>query len=386
MQHQANNPLEDFSEIITIRHQLHRLAERSGAEEKTNAFIYQKLKQLKANKIIGRIGGYGLAAVFKGKKSGPRVMFRADIDALPIAETNNFDYASENHGVSHKCGHDGHSAILLGLARQLSLNPPEKGEVVLLFQPAEETGMGANAVIDDKQFETIVPDFAFALHNLPGFEKHGIIWRDGVFAAASKGLQLMLKGRTAHASQPETGKSPACAMAEIIQAFVELNELGPEDDYYSAVTVTHARLGNEAVGTAPGEAIVWATLRSYKDDLLENLGEKCMKIAAAIAEKHGLGHSIGWQEPFLATVNSPGLNEVLLEAAKTNHLQLIEKKRPFRWSEDFGHFGMCTKTCLFGLGAGIGQPDLHNPDYDFPDELIETGVRLFDRMRRITNG
>lgn len=386
MHENTDNTAFPIEELINIRHQLHRLAELSGEEKHTSKAILRQIKKYKPDQLITRIGGYGLAAVYKGQQAGPRLLFRADMDALPIEEINELAYKSQNKAVSHKCGHDGHSTILIGLAAILHKNPPAKGEVVLLFQPAEETGMGANQVIADEKFKQVKPDFAFALHNLPGFEKGQIIWRNSTFAAASIGLQLELTGRTAHASQPETGISPAVAMAEIIQAFQALNVTHPDDDHFAGLTITHAQLGERAVGTAPGRALIWATLRSYQDTLLADLQEQCVSIARNCATKNNLKLLIDWQEPFAASVNIDELNHYLVQAARNLKYPIEEKQNPFRWSEDFGHFGNETKTCLFGIGAGEDQPALHNPDYDFPDDLIMQGAQLFDAIRKQITG
>ncbi len=382
-------PFNDNSTIrglISFRKQLHRLAELSGQEKKTSRAIAERLLQYKPDELLTGLGGYGLVARYKASKPGPRLLFRADMDALPISEDNNFDHRSVTENVSHKCGHDGHSTILLGLAAALHTNPPARGEVILLFQPAEETGMGANEVISDPGFDSIKPDFAFALHNLPGFEKNKIIWRDGNFASASVGIKIELNGRTAHASQPETGISPAIALANIIRGLQSLNAQNIKQSDYACVTLTHARLGEKAVGTAPGHAIVWATLRSYKDSVLNMLKERSVKIAQEQAHAFKLNMSYDWQEPFAATVNHPECTAVLKEVISKNGFMEQEIEWPFRWSEDFGHFGPLTKTCLFGLGAGNDHPSLHNPDYDFPDEIIRAGIEVFDAIRNHITG
>jgi amidohydrolase len=368
-------------DLIKFRHQLHRLTELSGKEIKTSQAIIEKLRQYNPDELFTGIGGYGIAACFRGSTPGPRLLFRADMDALPIAAYNDFDHQSHTTGVSHKCGHDGHSTILVGLAATLRSMPPAVGEVILLFQPAEETGQGAHAVIADTQFEHFKPDFAFALHNLPGFKQNTIIWRDGTFASASVGVKIELTGRTAHASQPETGLSPATAMANIIRSFQTLNTQQAEHADYACVTVTHARLGDEAVGTAPGHAHVWATLRSFKDNVLAMLKIRCVEIAEEQATAFGLQMQHSWQEPFAATVNHPDSTTVLNEVINKLKLPNQQMEWPFRWSEDFGHYSPITKTCLFGLGAGENHPALHNPDYDFPDELIQSGVDVFNAIR-----
>jgi len=177
--------------IIELRHILHENAELSGKEVKTNAILNEFLEKLNPDVHIRNIGGNGIAVVFKGKEPGKRVLIRGDIDALNIPEGGRH--------CSHRCGHDGHASIIAGLAEKLSKNRPEKGEIVLLFQPAEETGQGAKAVIADPQFGQIKPDMAFALHNIPGYAKNTILLRKGCFAAGSLGLKLIFDGReTAH--------------------------------------------------------------------------------------------------------------------------------------------------------------------------------------------
>jgi len=385
----TNKPLSDsnidLQHLTAFRRILHKLAELSGEEKETNRIINEALSKTKPTIHIKNIGGYGIAVVFKGEATGQRILFRADIDALPIQEVNNFDYRSVARRVSHKCGHDGHSAILYGLALQLMRQKPKRGEVVLLFQPSEETGEGADRVMSDQSFALIKPDIAIALHNLPGFAKNSIVLKDDVFAAASVGLKLNFQGRTAHASQPETGKSPALAMAELIVQLQEIADRETNSDPFSLLTITHARLGDEAFGTAPGKASCWVTLRSFDQKKFETLKDNCVQKSRAIATKHHLGFDYSWHEAFAATVNDSKINQLVKSAAESYHLQLIYLEKPFRWSEDFGNYSQMAKTVLFGIGSGEDCPALHNPDYDFPDEIIPTGVRMFEHIcRQIT--
>lgn len=180
---------QETEKLVRLRHELHANPELSGQENNTAKRLLDFLKTLNPDQILQNLGGNGIALVFKGKAPGKRVLFRADMDALPIQEKNELSYASKNTGVAHLCGHDGHSSILAGFALVLNKKRPEKGEVILLFQPAEETGKGALQVINDPQFESIKPDMAFALHNLPGFERHTIVLREQTFAAASVGIK-----------------------------------------------------------------------------------------------------------------------------------------------------------------------------------------------------
>ncbi|PKP52423.1 MAG: amidohydrolase [Bacteroidetes bacterium HGW-Bacteroidetes-1] len=376
----------NYKKVIDLRKKLHQIAELSGSEHQTNLFLNEHLTHFQPDKFIEKIGGYGLAAVFSGKEPGPRTLFRADIDALPIEEINNFEYRSITSNVAHLCGHDGHSAILLGLAQALHRFPPLKGEVVLLFQPAEEIGKGAHQVIQDILFHTIYPDYAFALHNLPGFKNGAVVMRDKVFASASVGLQILMKGRHAHASQPETGLSPAKALIELMKEMIAYDEGLNKDEKYALLTITHVRLGDQAFGTAPGEALLQATLRSFDDMKLDDMRHYWSLRSAEVCKNYHLELTLSWHEYFPATVNDISATAFVSNAASKLGMHIISPDHPFRWSEDFGHFASVAPCCLFGLGAGIDHPNLHNSDYDFPDSLIQPGIELFENVIRQING
>lgn len=366
-----------MKDIIQLRHLLHAQAELSEQEKETNRIVNEWISNTNPDLLIEKIGGYGLAALYKGKQSGKRVLLRADIDALHIPEPNVMDYRSQHEGVSHKCGHDGHTAILCGVAQKLSQCRPEKGEVVLLFQPAEETGQGAKAILRDPQFEQILPDAAYGLHNLPGFEAGQILVRKGCFAAASFGLKLIFDGKTAHASQPETGKNPSELLAVLIHQLEKKRELLKEVKPLTTFVITHAVLGEETFGVAPGHAEIWLTLRSFDDKNLELLADQVIALCQAKAKDYLFDFQFTMHEAFAAT-NSDDANVIVMEnAAKCLNLSLGHLREPFRWSEDFGRFGAVCPIGFFGLGSGYAQPALHNPEYDFPDAILETGIAMF---------
>ena len=252
----------------------------------------------------------------------------------------------------------------------------------LLFQPAEETGAGAAAVIADPEFAPLRPDFAFALHNLPGLPLGTVGIRPGAFNFASEGLRIRLEGKTAHASQPEAGLSPAQALCELVTGLPGLPaQMGLTSDE-ALVTLVHARLGEAAFGIAPGEADVWATLRSVNDDLQGRLMQAARDVAKQASEKYGLSLQLGTEDRFAACHNHQDATGYVERAFQAEAVTVAPVERPFRWSEDFGLFGSVAKSALFVLGAGENQPRLHNPDYDFPDALIPIGVRLFERIAR----
>lgn len=363
-------------QLIELRKELHKYPELSGKESQTAKRIIEFAERFNPDEIISKVGGEGVLVIFEGEQKGKTILIRCDLDALPIDEENAFEHKSVYENISHKCGHDGHMSIVSGLIPILSENKIKKGKVVLLFQPAEETGQGASLVLSDAKFTKLKPDFAIALHNLPGFEKNQIIIKKDVFASASKGLIIRLKGKTSHAGEPERGITPSLAVAELIQEITALPKNKIIQDF-SLVTIIHSRIGERAFGTTPGYAELMATLRSYKDEDINKLTDLSEQLINRIAADHKLKYEIEWVEEFPSTKNDNDCVEIISQCAEENNLRINEIDKPFRWSEDFGHFTHNYKGALFGLGSGINQPQLHNPDYDFPDEIISTGTKMF---------
>ncbi|MFD2201653.1 amidohydrolase [Shivajiella indica] len=363
-----------ITKLSSFRKKLHQYPELSGEEKETAKRVLDFFKEIQVDKTLKGLGGTGLAFVFEGKEPGPSSLFRCELDGLPIKEENDIPHKSTISGKSHVCGHDGHMAIICGLGLELVKNRPKKGKVILLFQPAEETGEGAYAVIQDPKFKEIKPDYAFALHNLPTFESHQIILKKGAFAAASTGMIIHFKGRNSHSAHPEAGNSPAVAMSKTI---VALERLPDAMKKFTLVTVIHARLGEIAFGTTPGEATVMATLRAFENETRDLLVTYAEKLCTQIAKEYGLEVSFDYTEKFAATHNDPEAWEYGNQAAKKLGLKTKHARIPFRWSEDFGLFSSHTKTLLFGLGSGKKQPQLHESNFDFPDDLIPTGVDMF---------
>lgn len=372
----------DTAELVSLRRELHRRPELSSQERETAARIVAELERCGADEILTDLGTHGVAAVYDSGAEGPTVLFRCELDALPITEISTFGWRSEIDGKGHLCGHDGHMAILCGLARHLAANRPARGRVVLMFQPAEETGAGAADVIADPRFGRIRPDFAFALHNLPGLPLGAVGVRPGPFTFASEGLAIRLTGRTSHAAQPEAGVSPATVMIRLVEALPALPAALGHTPGHLLVTLSHARLGEPAFGISPGEADIWATIRAIDDGLQAELMGKAETLARNLAEAGGLGIDFDRHENFAAGHNDEEAVAFIEKAAATLGVQRVGVGDPFRWSEDFGRFGSVAKTGLFVLGSGEDHPRLHNPDFDFPDELIPTGVSLFALIAR----
>ena len=367
-----------MNSVVELRHTLHANPELSGVEAETARILLDFFSRLNPDKVVTGLGGHGLAFHFDGEEAGATILLRCELDALPIQERNSFEYQSRVNGVSHKCGHDGHMAILAAVGEELSLCRPPSGKVILLFQPAEEIGEGARAVIADSRYLDAAPDYSFALHNLPGFPLGHVLLGEGRFTAASKGMSVALIGSTAHAAQPETGKNPAAAMCELINQFSMLPPCLIPKGESGFVTVVGSRLGEKSFGTAPGSADVWVTLRSESNATMQSMTSYLELAVDKTAAKHGLGFDISYQEEFPATLNSGLAVDIVRRAAGA--YPVSEIAAPFRWSEDFGRFMEKSCGALFGLGSGVGVPELHNHDYDFPDDLIPIGRKIFCRI------
>ncbi len=366
------------SDAITLRHLLHRQPEVSHRESATARTIVGFLADFQPDEIVTGLGGTGVAALFNGAEPGPTLLFRSELDALPIQEINDFPHRSEHAHVSHKCGHDGHMAMVAGLAPSLRQRRPN-GRVVLLFQPAEETGDGAAAIRRDPQFQRIAPDHCFAIHNLPGYPLHQVVSREGTFAMASVGMQAKLVGRTSHASQPELGLSPVNAVIALLQGLPTLTHR-TDPQTFRLATLTHLVLGERSFGIAAGEAEVLATLRAATDAGLRQLREQASDLVNSAAQRDGLTATLEWHDEFAATVNDPYAVLQIKRAAAALGLSYQAMETSQRWSEDFGLFTQISKGAMFGLGAGTETPALHSPDYDFPDALIATGIGMYRQL------
>lgn len=372
----------DIVELTDWRRMLHQMPELSGHEEGTARAVVAMLADQHPDQIITGLGGHGVAAVFDGAAPGPTVLFRCELDALPIHEISDLPYRSRTDGVGHMCGHDGHSTIMAGFARLIARQRPARGRVVLLFQPAEEIGSGAAAVLADPRFGAIAPDWAFSLHNMPGLPFAHVSLAEGPVNCASRGLKVHLTGKTSHASVPEAGVSPALCLTDLIPALLALGPGGAVVPGFRLVTITHARLGGAAFGVTPGDAELWVMLRVLLDADMAAMVAEAEACVQALAATHGLGLDMSYHDIFAACYNDPAATGHLSRAIKAEGLGIGTQDLPMRGSEDFGLFGARSRSAMFFLGAGEHYPMIHNPDYDFPDGLIGPGVRVFHRVLR----
>jgi amidohydrolase len=372
--------------LVRLRKELHQHPEVSGKEIETSRRILSFLENYQPDELITEVGTTGVVAIYKGNKAGKTVLFRCELDALPIEETNDFEHRSLNNGVSHTCGHDGHMAILCGLAAELHQNKPESGTVIILFQPAEEDGSGAQKVFSDTKFASIQPDYVFALHNLPGFPMHQIVVKNKTFTCAVNSIIIKLKGKTAHACEPEKGINPTLAIAAIINQCNAIIQTDITKENYCQITPIYTKIGKKAYGVSAGTGEIHFTVRSDSNLQMRKIELALENLAKTIAKGHQLKCKTSWTQSFQANENDKTAVTFIKKAAKINDFELLEKEKPFTWGEDFGLFTQNYPGAMFGLGAGINTPALHNPDYDFPDEIIATGVSVFYEIsKQITN-
>jgi len=374
-----------FGKSITdIRRELHKHPEVSGEEKETARRIAEYLNKIKHMSVTEGIGGHGLVAV---KRYGPGKMigFRAELDALAIEGQHNTEYSSQNPGVSHVCGHDGHMAMVLDLVQKLEHHAEDRGTLVLIFQPAEETGAGANLMVNEWRNHPSLPtpDFCFAFHNIPGKPLGLVCAKNGSFACGSAGMQLHLTGKTAHAAHPEAAINPLTISCDMLRYAMALPQ---RDDIpgFALCTPISMHSGNETFGTSPPDALLRMTLRAAENNSLDKMMGLLEDHANRTAKAAGAKVELAFTEHFPATVNAPLWKEVK-EVCNSLSMQCQNLPESFRWSEDFAHFTRLCPSFMMGLGSGESQPALHNPDFDFPDALIDKGSSLYAALYKAFN-
>ncbi len=356
--------------LADIRKQLHKFPEISGEEKDTAQKIESILGRLGIQDLETGIGGHGILAFPQGREN-TQIMVRCELDALPIPERNTFDHRSTIPGKMHACGHDGHMSILLGLAEKLMQEPIEGLSPVLLFQPAEETGKGALEVIKSDAFQNLNLKSALALHNIPGQDLASISARPGTMCMISVGLKFRFLGSTSHAAFPELGNSPNKLVHKL---FDWVYEKCPET---VIATPVHTEIGSPDFGINPGLGTWSITLRSASESDLNQSVQDLIELAVNEGGKLGVKVEHEKADPFPLTGNHADLFETLKAVCTEEGFPLETLDQPFRWSEDFGHFKSVCPSLLFGLGSGVNQPNLHYPNYDFPDEIQERGSMVF---------
>lgn len=364
------------AELFELRWDLHRNPCLSGDEQDSADRVQRWLKKrVKAKQYVENLGETGLAVIFDSGEPGSTVLIRTELDALPMDDLSELPHASTRPGIAHKCGHDGHAATVTAVGLLLEKMPIPKGKAILLYQPAEETGMGARAQLADPRFATLEADWAFGLHNVPGFPLGEVRYRSGPFCPASEGMTIKIVGATSHASEPQKGKNPALALAQMISTFGGLpTELGGLNSV-GLITTNTILMGDRDFGISPGEAELCLTVRAENNRKLADLVQAMRDRSSLIASSYGLQVEYTRHDPFPATVNTVDGVKILDQAFAHLDVETQGMDTVFPWSEDFGEFLMRMPGAFFALGSGVDHPPLHSRDYDFPDQLIAKGAK-----------
>lgn len=359
-----------------LRRELHAHPETANQEKETARRICEFLADHGIKPWRTNLGGHGVMFRLGGNRAGPNILLRADLDALPIKERDKPSYRSKNPGAHHACGHDGHMAMLAVALVELATRPTVAGNVYGLFQPAEETGEGAARVLADLDLAKLKLDAAFAIHNLPGLHLGSLGLRTGTAAKPSMGLELEMQGKRTHASEPERGRNPIPALAGLAR-FVQRGSKPTSGKRKAFATIVGVDSGPANYGVSPGEARLALTLRGNAQPDLDRLEQRILRTARSAAKGDALTLGLKRHDVFRETRNHPKAVQLALAAARRAGLSTVKMPAPLSASEDFGRFTENTPGALMLLGAGVDHAPLHAADYDFPDELLERGIRLW---------
>lgn len=377
-------------EIRAIRRDLHAHPELRFEENRTADLVAEKLESWGIEVHRG-LGGTGVVGVIRNGVGGRAIGLRADMDALPIQELNQFPHASRHPGKMHACGHDGHTAMLLAAAKYLAETRPFDGCVVLIFQPAEEGGAGAQRMIEDGLFERFPVDAVFGMHNWPGLPVGHFGLTAGPMMASSNEFEIRVTGKGAHAALPHLGVDPvfvAVQIAQGLQGIVTRNKK-PIDAAVLSITQIHA---GETTNVIPESAHIVGTVRTFSDSVTALFEEKMRHIATLTAQAHGAHAEVEFLWNYPPTVNHAAEAEFAGDVIESvfGAERLDRHQEPTMGAEDFSFMLKARPGCYVFLGNGdgahregghgLGPCMLHNPSYDFNDELIPVGATFFVRL------
>ncbi|MBK7541165.1 MAG: amidohydrolase [Candidatus Competibacteraceae bacterium] len=360
-------------QIKTWRHALHRQPETAFEERHTAGYI-AKLLRAWGYEVAEGVGKTGVVARLKAGDGKNSIGLRADIDALPVPEMSESEYKSTVEGKSHACGHDGHSAMLLGAAQYLAKTRNFNGTVNLIFQPAEEIMGGAPAMINDGLFERFPMEAVFGMHNMPGLELGKIYFTPGPVMAAVDNWEITLTGVGSHGSMPEKSVDPVVAGAALVmslQTIVSRN-VAPKD---SAVVSVGAFLAGDAGNVIPQTAILRLSTRTSAPETRKMVLAKIKAITAATAEAYGVSHEIKEGPPGAVLVNDPEQTAVCTEIAQKllGEDRVITQGPTFMGSEDFAFYAQRKPSAYCFIGNG-DTPMVHHPMYRFDDRNLPIGA------------
>ncbi len=384
----ASNPfqldLPFLAELTALRRDIHAHPELAFDEYRTSDIVAAELSRygLEVHRGLARTGVVG---VLKAGKSSRMIGLRADMDALPLAELNEFPHHSKHPGKMHACGHDGHTAMLLGAARHLAANPDFDGTVVFIFQPAEESEGGAAVMIEDGLFEKFPVDAVFGLHNWPGIPVGEMMVMPGPVMAGTCGFEIKVRGHGCHAAMPHQGIDPIVTGSQLVQALqtVVSRTLHPCDAAVVSVTQFHA---GEAWNIIPEEVLMRGTIRTFKREVQESVERAIERLCSGIAAANGAQISISFEHRYPPTVNSANEAKFCQQVAAGifGEDKVLTDILPSMGAEDFSYMLQEKPGCYvwLGNGPGTGGCTLHNPHYDFNDELLRLGISYWAQLVR----
>jgi len=373
-----NRIAEMYPEIVEWRQHLHQYPELGYEVYKTAAFVAEKLRQFGCNEVVTGVGRTGVIGVIKGNTNtkGKVVGLRADMDALPITEATGLEYASKTSGRMHACGHDGHTAMLLGAAKYFAETRNFDGTVVLIFQPAEEDGGGGEAMVKDGMMDHWNIQEVYGLHNMPGIAAGQFATRSGVLSSASAEINITVTGKGGHASTPDLCVDTLLAASQIIvslQSIVSRNA-NPFDNLVISIGSFHtdSMVSNVLAHTVKMKG----TIRSFGGDIRDMAIKRVKSLVALTAESFGALADVDIQHAYPSVVNTPANTTFAADAAERIAGSVDRDVTPMLGGEDFSYMVAARPGAFMFLGNGDSEM-LHHPEYKFNDEIIPAGVGWF---------
>jgi amidohydrolase len=368
------------AEMTAWRRDLHRHPEFGFEETRTAAFVAERLRDFGLDVESG-VGGTGVVGTLKRGRSNRAIALRADMDALRIKEVAAADWTSTSPGLMHACGHDGHTAMLLGAARMLAEEGGFDGTIRFIFQPAEEWGRGAQAMLDDGLMTRFPFDEIYGLHNMPGLPVGQVETRAGPLMSAEDIFEITLTGQGGHAARPHLAREvmvPACTLVLELQTVVA-RRLDPAD--VAVVSVTEL-LTDGTRNALPGEARILGDARSFRAEVSARIEAEMRQLAEGAAAQHGIEATVAYSREFIPLVNDAGATEALVAAARDVSEHVEPQRGPITASEDFARFLDHVPGCFAFIGNGEGSAPLHSPSYDFNDGALLHGARVYAAVAR----
>ena len=370
------------AEMTVWRRDLHANPEFGFEEKRTSAFVAAQLRAFGLEVVEG-IGGTGVVGTLRRGRGNRSIALRADMDALRIAEQASHDHPSQNPGVMHACGHDGHTAMLLGAAKLLASDGGFDGTVRFIFQPAEEWGKGALAMLDDGLMARFPFDEIYGLHNMPGLPVGHFETRPGPIMSAEDNFEIVLRGLGGHAARPHLGREvlvAACAVVTNLQTIVS-RRLSPAD--ISVVSVTEL-ITDGTRNALPGFACILGDARSFRPEVSAEIERQMRIIAEGTALTHNCTAEVTYSREFVPLINDIEATAAAVEAAASVFATgaVNGKGEIVTASEDFARFLDHVPGCFAYIGNGEASAPLHNPSFDFNDDALIHGVRFHAAIAR----